>query len=167
MSRSGKRAPEDDVIVAHGWRIYPHPALLEQLDALETQVIAQANPQGNAAKVLKWALEAMFDSIPADPTLKRYRQGRTLGKEYTGWFRDKYGGRFRLFFRYDAEDKTLVFAWINDEQTKRTRGAKNDAYAVFRKMLDEGYPPNSWDELLNAASNPQVIKRLREMQGRA
>lgn len=42
---------------------------------------------------------------------------------------------------------------MNDETTLRTYGAKSDAYAVFRKMLEKGDPPDTWDTLLASASD--------------
>jgi toxin YhaV len=149
----------------NGWTIYPHPQLLDQLDALEKEVLKRGTKCG-AAKVLKWALNSIFEDIPADPTNRQFRQGRTLGKEYTGWLRDKYAGRFRLFFRFNLEDREIIPSWINDEQTLRTRGKKWDAYTVFRKMLDEGNPPNEWNELREEASDPKTIERLEEMRER-
>ena len=46
------------------------------------------------------------------------------------------------------------------ETTLRTYGAKSDAYAVFRKMLDKGNPPDSWDALLTAARDASARERL-------
>ena len=43
-----------------------------------------------------------------------------------------------------------MFAWVNDEQTLRKRGAKSDPYAVFRAMLKRGNPPADWDALVKA-----------------
>lgn len=57
--------------------------------------------------------------------------------------------------------KVIVFAWVNDETTLRTYGAKSDAYAVFRKMLDRGAPPDSWEALLAAASQAGARARLK------
>lgn len=149
----------------NGWTIYPHPQLLDQLDRLEKEVQKRGSKCG-AAKVFKWALDSIFQDIPADPTSRQFRQGRTLGKEYTGWMRDKYAGRFRLFFRYDLEAREIIPAWINDEESLRTRGKKWDAYAVFRKMLDDGNPPNEWGELRKEASDPEAVQRLEEMRKR-
>jgi toxin YhaV len=39
--------------------------------------------------------------------------------------------------------------WINDEDTKRAYGHADDAYRVFRKMLEAGNPPDAWDALMN------------------
>ncbi len=44
--------------------------------------------------------------------------------------------------------KIIVYAWVNDDDTLRAYDSKDDAYRVFRKMLDGGNPPASWEELL-------------------
>ncbi|WP_082766388.1 type II toxin-antitoxin system YhaV family toxin [Paramesorhizobium deserti] len=69
-------------------------------------------------------------------------------------------GRFRLFFRYDTSAKIIIFAWVNDETTLRTYGAKTDAYKVFKGMLDDGNPPDDWAALHKAASESATVKRL-------
>jgi toxin YhaV len=56
-----------------------------------------------------------------------------------------------LFFRYHAPSKVLVLAWVNDESTKRAYDSSDDAYRVFRKMLERGHPPNDWQQLLDEA----------------
>lgn len=61
-----------------------------------------------------------------------------------------------MFFRYHQASKIIVFAWVNDENSKRAYGSKTDAYRVFIKMLDNERPPDDWDTLLEeakAASN--------------
>jgi toxin YhaV len=162
--RSGKggsgaasaRAP----LVVNGWTLYAHPVILDQVERVIAKAEAQNDPQGPAAKTLKWLTRAMFDEIPQDPTRAEYRQGKTLGKGNSHWFRDKFAGRFRLFFRYDSKAKIIVYGWVNDERTLRTYGAKTDAYAVFRGMLDDGNPPNDWAALLAQASDPAATARL-------
>ena len=116
------------------------------------------------AKLLKAISTLALERIPQDPSDKRYRLGDTLGEAYKHWFREKFGaGRFRLFFRYDSKSKVIIYAWVNDENTLRTYGAKSDAYAVFSTMLSEGNPPDSWDALVASCKNPDVVKRAREM----
>ena len=44
-----------------------------------------------------------------------------------------------------------MFAWVNDEDTKRAYDSSDDAYRVFRKMLESGHPPDDWGQLLAAA----------------
>ena len=71
-----------------------------------------------------------------------------MGPAFRHWRRAKIGRRFRLFFRFDSKTKIIIFAWVNDEHTLRSSGAKTDPYVVFQKMLKSGNPPDDWDALL-------------------
>lgn len=137
----------------HGWTLLFHDCLVEQIDRLVAAAgpISEAEPLSANAKLLQALRHAMFEVVPSDPGADAFRQGNTLGKEHRHWRRIKIGQRFRLFFRYDARTRIIVYAWVNDEKTLRSRGARNDAYAVFQKMLDRGNPPDSWDALVAAA----------------
>ena len=143
--------------VIHGWTVFAHPLFLTQLEALEQQVEAlrQKDPVGyvkkNASKRLAAITRLAFDVIPQDPTRPEYRQGSTLGGDHKHWFRAKFFQQYRLFFRYHAPSKLIVFAWVNDEDSKRAYESSDDAYRVFRKMLESGHPPNDWDQLLAEA----------------
>lgn len=142
----------------NGWALYTHPLFLDQLEKL-TLAVERArakDPSGYAstanAKLLAALRKLMFEVIPVDPARPEFRQGGTLSPSRKHWFRAKFGnGRFRLFFRYSTSAKIIIFAWVNDSDTLRTYGAKNDAYAVFRAMLDKGNPPENWDALLKAS----------------
>jgi toxin YhaV len=130
----------------NGWELFEHPLLLDQLDkliaAVEKERTKKPKTYQTSAnfKVLIALRQLIFVTIPADPTRPEYRQGDTLGADRKHWFRAKFGGqRFRLFFRYDSKAKVIVYAWVNDSETPRTYGAKSDAYAVFRKMLDKEF----------------------------
>lgn len=150
---AGKIAP----FVIHDWTVFAHPLFLAQLEALAQQVEAfkQRDPVGyvkkNAAKRLAAITKLAFDVIPQDPARPEYRQGNTLGDEYKHWFRAKLFQQYRLFFRYHASSKVIVFASVNDEDTKRTYESSDDAYRVFRKMLENGHPPGDWNQLLAEA----------------
>ncbi len=74
-----------------------------------------------------------FDVIPQDPTRPEYRHGATLGDDHKHWLRAKFFQQYRLFFRYHAPSQQIVFAWVNDEDSKRAYGSSDDAYRVFRK----------------------------------
>ncbi len=156
------------MISAHGWTIFAHPLLLDQIDRL-VGAVARAQTKDPAgyvstgeAKLLKALHELIFDKVPSDPTRSDFRQGSTLGADRRHWFRAKFGnGRYRLFFRYDTRTKVLIYAWVNDEKSLRTRGAKTDAYAVFKAMLNGGNPPDDWADLLKAAADGAAIQRLR------
>jgi len=140
----------------NGWTIYAHPLFLEQVDALTDKVkrLQTKDPAGYhskpATKRLAAIVKLALNDIPRDPSGSQYRQGNTLGTAHTHWHRAMFYHQYRLFFRYDLASKILIYAWVNDESTKRAYDSKQDAYAVFRKMLENGNPPDSWDDLWQA-----------------
>jgi toxin YhaV len=150
---AGKPAPT----VIHGWTVFAHPLFIAQVERLAQQVEAhkQKDPTGyvkkNATKKLAAIARLAFDVIPQDPTRAEYRQGGTLGEERRHWFRAKFYQQYRLFFRYHADAKLIVYAWVNDDDTKRVYDGNDDAYRVFRKMLESGHPPDDWNQLLTQA----------------
>jgi len=141
-------------LVINGWNIFAHSLFLEQIEALLQQVegLRQKYPndykQKNATKRLAAIAKLAFEVIPQDPTRSEYRQGATLGNEYKHWFRAKFFQQYRLFFRYHQESKIIIFAWVNDEGSKRAYDSNTDAYRVFKKMLESGHPPDDWHDLL-------------------
>ena len=59
----------------------------------------------------------------------------------------------------------MVFAWVNDEDTKRAYDSADDAYRVFRRMLDSGHPPGDWGQLLTEAHAESArLARLGEQR---
>lgn len=146
------------MITVNGWTLYAHPLFLEQLEKL-TKAVQKAkkknpkNYQKSAnAKLLAAIRKLAFEDIPVDPARPEYRQGGTFGAKRKHWFRAKFSsGRFRLFFRYSSNAKIIVYAWVNDQTTLRTYGSNNNAYAVFKKMLDKDNPPDDWDALITAS----------------
>jgi toxin YhaV len=144
-------------LLVNGWTIFAHPLFLDQVESLIRQVDAlkRNDPDGyhkkNATKRLAAIAKLAFDVIPQDPSRAEYRQGNTLGEEHKHWFRAKFFQQYRLFFRYHAKSKVIVYAWVNDEDTKRAYESGDDAYRVFRKMLGRGHPPDDWDKLLTEA----------------
>jgi toxin YhaV len=141
-------------LLIHGWIVFAHPLFLAQLDAFARQVetLKQKDAIGyvkkNASKRLAAITKLAFDIIPQDPTRPEYRQGSTLGGDHKHWFRAKFFQLYRLFFRYHAPSKVIVFAWVNDSDAKRAYERNDDAYRVFRRMLESGQPPDDWDQLL-------------------
>ena len=161
--------PVNKPLVINGWNIFVHPLFLKQLEELLTQVedLRQKDPQNyqkkNATKRLAAIAKLAFDVIPQDPTRSDYRQGTTLGDDHKHWFRAKFFQQYRLFFRYHQKSKIIVFAWVNDEKSKRAYDSKTDAYRVFNKMLKNGNPPDDWNELLESAKESnnrlgQIVK---------
>lgn len=163
MNESGLPAKPMPLLI-HGWTVFGHPLFLAQLEALTRQVEAfkQKDPTGylkkNAAKRLAAISRLAFDVIPQDPARPEYRQGNTLGEGHKHWFRAKFFQQYRLFFRYHTPSKVIVFAWVNDEDTKRAYQSDDDAYRVFRQMLESGHPPDDWDQLLAEARKKNLAR---------
>ena len=140
-----------------GWTLFFHNCLIEQLHKLThaTQRAERRDPQRFAsnpnAKLLEAVSRLMLDVIPQDPARAGYRQGNTLGARYRHWRRAKIGGRSRLFFRYDAKAKVMVYAWVNDQRTLRSSGSKTDPYTVFAKRLARGNPLDDWAALITTS----------------
>ena len=159
---NGKPTP----LLIHGWTVFAHPLFLAQIEAFVQQVegLKEKDPVGyvkkNANKRLAAITKLAFDVILQDPTRSEYRQGNTLGDDYKHWFRAKFFQQYRLFFRYHAPSKVIVFAWVNDEDTKRAYESSDDAYRVFRKMLESGHPPDDWKQLLAEALTE--VQRLQQ-----
>lgn len=145
------------LLVVNGWTIFVHPLFLDELDSLisQTEAMRRKDPENfqkkNVAKRLAAIAKLAFEVIPLDPSLPDYRQGNTLGEEHKHWFRAKFFQQYRLFFRFDSASKIILYAWVNDENSKRAYGSKSDAYRVFEKMLHSGHPPDDWAELLEEA----------------
>ncbi len=145
-------------LLVNGWTVFAHPLFLAQLEALLKQVegLRQKDPlefaKKNACKRLAAITRLAFDVIPQDPTRLEYRQGNTLGDEHRHWFRAKFFQQYRLFFRYHAPSKVIVYAWVNDEKSKRAYESDDDAYRVFQKMLGRGYPPDNWEQLVSESA---------------
>ena len=153
-------------VVVNGWTVLGHPLFLDQLDALIQQVekLKQKFPDTfdnkNPTKRLAAIVKLAFEVIPQDPTRPEYRQGGTLGGGHKHWFRAKFFQQYRLFFRYHTQSKIIVFAWVNDDNTRRAYESSDDAYRVFRKMLESGHPPDDWDALLSE-SQADVLRGKR------
>jgi toxin YhaV len=143
--------------VINGWTVFAHPLFLAQVEAIARQVegLKQKDPVGftrkNATRRLAAIARLAFEVIPQDPSRAEYRQGNTLGEDHKHWFRAKFFQQYRLFFRYHASSKVILYAWVNDEDTKRAYESSDDAYRVFRKMLESGHPPDDWNQLLAEA----------------
>src|SRR5258708_34568033 len=109
-------------MVVNGWTLLFHEALIGQVKGLaaadrRARKADAKHFRSNANVKLFAALaKLMLEVIPADPSRPEYRQGNTLGAAYRHWFRAKFFGRFRLFFRYDSRSRIIVYAWVNDER---------------------------------------------------
>ncbi len=142
-----------------GWKLYQHPAFQIPFEKLVVEVerLQQADPINYVdhpkAKLLKRILDLILKEIPADPAGAQYRQGNTLGAAYRHWRRARFLQRFRLFFRYHEPSRTIIYGWVNDQNTLRQTGAETDPYVVFRKRLEQGNPPDDWETLVQESES--------------
>ena len=157
--RDGRQpGPEPLPLVVNGWSLYAYPDFAERLRTLREEVERQRRRDPEryrgtpAAKLLAALRRVALTEIPSGPGASRFRQGGTLGRQHRFWRRAKFLGRFRLFFRYNANARVIVYVWLNDESTLRKEGSRTDPYHVFRDMLERGRPPADWNELIDASA---------------
>lgn len=141
------------MIQRDGWTLLFHDCLIEQLKKLNAAAdrARRNDPKTHSSNANVKLFEALstliFETVPSNPQLEEYRQGNTMGPAFRHWRRAKIGRRFRLFFRFDSKTRIIIFAWVNDENCLRSSGSKSDPYAVFKKMLLSGHPPDDWKAL--------------------
>jgi toxin YhaV len=144
-------------MVVNGWRLFAHPLFTQQLERLTAQVeiLAAKGPatykDQPATKLLATIRRYILEIIPRDPNASAFRQGNTLIEDNHHWFRAKFHERYRLFYRFSSQDRVIIYAWVNDEESLRRAGAKTDPYTIFRNMLASGNPPSSMRQLLDAS----------------
>jgi toxin YhaV len=154
---------------ANGWTVYLHPLFQQQLEKITAQVetLQTKDPlrykEKSATKLLATINRCMREIIPRDPNAAEFRQGNTLGADNRQWFRAKFHERYRLFFRYSSQEKVIVYAWVNDENTLRKAGSRTDPYSVFRAMLNAGNPPSTMAELLAVSSRLEAVRPSRQL----
>ena len=150
---------------AQGWRLFVHPLFQAQLEKLAKRVarLAATDPDGYASrpatKLLATINRHIREAIPRDPNSPEFRQGNTLGPDNRHWFRAKFHGRYRLFYRFSTEQKIVIYVWVNDETSLRKSGSKTDPYALFKAMLETGEPPNSFVELLRSSKEMELSRK--------
>lgn len=141
-------------IIRNGWRLRAFRFFLLRFNELIENVerLQLGNPSGfhdhPETKLLLSVFNAINDRVPADPN---HSDHRCATLENGGrWRRVKKGmpNRYRLFFQFSSDTKTIVYVWLNDELTLRKEGAKTDVYRVFLKHTSSGRIPASFEQLL-------------------
>ncbi|HEV3394915.1 MAG TPA: type II toxin-antitoxin system YhaV family toxin [Xanthobacteraceae bacterium] len=147
----------DERPASTGWQLYVHPAFSETFDALVAEVarLRSADPQRYThhpkSKLLRRIVDLVETEIPRNPGAAEFSLGNTLGPAHRHWRRAKFLSRFRLFFRYSSKARVIIYAWVNDENTLRKAGGRNDPYSVFGGLLRRGQPPDDWATLAREA----------------
>lgn len=144
----------------NGWRIFYFKLFQMRLNQLEQKVrkLQEKSPdtyqQHPTTKLLASVLKVITQQVPADPDHADFRLGKTLGDQYTAFRRVKKGmpDRYRLFFRFTSETVSIIYIWLNDQNSLRKEGSKTDVYVVFKKLLDKGTVPMDIGELIKRSS---------------
>ena len=143
-------------MTANGWSLFAHPLFQSQLEKLTKKAgkVASGDPRSYnthpSVKLLATINRYVRELIPRDPNSPEFRQGNTLGSDNRHWFRAKFHGRYRLFYRFSTRLKAIVYVWVNDEESLRKTGSKTDPYALFKAMLERGEPSVGRTVLLSA-----------------
>jgi len=107
----------------HGWTLLFHGGFIEQLRKVKAAAVpvSDSEPQqfdGDAnAKLFQALSHWVMDAVPCDPSRDAFRHCNIAEPAHSNWRCAKIGGRFRLFFRYDARAKVIVFAALKDRAT--------------------------------------------------
>jgi hypothetical protein len=56
----------------------------------------------------------------------------------------------------------IIYAWVNNENTLRKDGDKNDPYVMFAKGLNKGDPPTDLPELLKRCIEVKASSERKE-----
>jgi toxin YhaV len=145
-------------LVESPWLVLGHSAFMTQLDRYKQEAMrAQSRVNDDwvkttAGKKIAALRQQVFVRVPRNPSDFEFRLGNALGPNYRNWFRAKFLQQFRLFFRFSSQSKIIVYGWVNNSDTLRAYGSTSDAYLVFRRMLESGQVPNTWDELIAEAA---------------
>ncbi len=139
--------PHATALAVNGWTILVHPLFLDQIAATVADIERARRKdrinfrKKNCAKRLAAILKLAFEDIPQNPANPAYRQGGPLGVAFTHWHRAKFFQQYRLFFRYDLKAKIIIYAWVNDDDTKRANGS----------------PPNDWASRMAATKTAAAL----------
>lgn len=134
----------------NGWRILLHPLVLKRIQEWQARA---SKGDVRSHKLLAGLNQLMLEVVPSDPGHPRFYLGHSLGPDYGHWRRAKMYQRYRLFFRFSSAHRSIVFIWINDENSLRTYGVSTDAYATFQRMIERGTPPDDLDQLLRESEH--------------
>jgi toxin YhaV len=130
-------------VICHGWQIFFHPLFAERFRSLRAEVAElkarlpdieyRAHPR---VRLLAAVVRLVRDTVPQNPNAPEFRLRDDLAK-----FRRVKGyglpERYRLFWVFSSEAKTIVFLYLNDENTLRKEGSRTDPYNVFKALVQQ------------------------------
>jgi len=128
----------------NGWQVLALPrfseryaALRREAQRLKDQVSPQEYVRHPAVKLAGAVHRLITQIVPDNPNAPDFR----LRGELSTFRRAKGHGlpqRYRLFWIFSERNKTIIFLYLNDEETLRKEGAGSDPYAVFARLVARG-----------------------------
>ena len=110
--------------------------LKEQVKELRRHLSDEEFKQHEVVKFAYRIRQADQEIIPQDPDRPEYR----LAGELKKYRRYKQGlQRYRLFFCFSNQPKTILYLYLNDEKHLRKANSKTDPYEEFKKFIIRGY----------------------------
>ena len=110
--------------------------LKEQVKELRHKLSDEEFKQHEVVKLAYRIRQADQEIIPQDPDRPEYR----LAGELKKYRRYKQGlQRYRLFFCFSNQPKTILYLYLNDEKHLRKAGSKSDAYEEFKRVIGKRY----------------------------
>lgn len=141
-------------LVINGWTLLYHPVFGARLRALRDRVkrLKATRSDGEFdqhpdVKLLAVVNRLVTKTVPADPNARDFLLKAGLAK----YRRVKGHGlpdRYRLFYLFSEQMKTIVFLYLNDSGTLRKERAKTDPYEVFTDLVRSGKIGADFDENL-------------------
>jgi toxin YhaV len=128
----------------NGWLVLFHSAFDRRYVALQGEarelkerLSTQQYAQHPRVMLLAAVTRLIAEIVPDDPNAPDFR----LHDELSTCRRAKGHGlpqRYRLFWVFSERNKTIIFLYLNDEETLRKEGARSDPYAVFARLVARG-----------------------------
>ena len=126
--------------------------LNDEVKALSKKLSHEELQQHETVKLAKRVYTATLEVIPQNPNDPAYYLKDDLKK----YRRYKQGlERYRLFFGFSSAAKIILYLYLNDGDTLRKEGDKNDPYEIFKGFVRQGRV--SHDPL-----DPRIQKWIRE-----
>lgn len=114
-----------------------YAALRDEARRLKRTLPQDAYRRHERVKLAASVHDLVTNLVPQDPNRRDFLLKGPLAK-----FRRAKGHglppRYRLFWVYSQQARTIIFLYLNDETTLRTEGGRNDPYHLFQRMLERG-----------------------------
>jgi len=131
-------------VIVNGWRIFFHPIIADRFRLLraEAERLKRSLPDDQyrahpRVRLLASVVRIVREIAPENPNAPDFQLRDDLAK----FRRAKDRGlpeRYRLFWVFSSQSKTIIYLYLNDQDTLRKAGGKNGPYEVFKKLIRQG-----------------------------